>query len=584
MAPIRATLLVCLLLGPSIESQQEVTLEWCLDSDKAIEFTISESGKVLNDASWVVLGTELGKSGEPKLVLRDHWDLPLYIALVLPEKPVKAKTPWKYTKRFFDVQYSIPEFPNAKALELQGQYVLKVQEEKGKALHVVEGAFEIYELTRQGADVKVGSKPVGSIRTVTTILDSLPRTISFSLVHPKGNEIQGSDLHGSCKNVKMQRNWTLEAKATVISLARESLQTKINSAVDSGLKWLKNQAQKDGSFKEARGEAGGHLLGVTALAFMALAYSGVSIDDPVMKLAYQFLLKQRPSQTYDTALSLMAIEAKCLSKSGGSPANVASEDDARKAIEGAIGEEERAVVKKLTGFLVENQTKEGYWGYPAPRGGKYDHSNTKYALLGLKASSRCGEKVPSDVWSRAGRYLVSSQQKGASFEGELAWKGDSRWSNPIRGDQGGWAYFVGDKDASPYGTMVCGGLAGLLICESELERSKSLTDADAKSFSEATKSAAIWLTANYSTRNCPPGGMAECSYWTHYLFALERAAIYLGVEKLGKGNWYLEGAFHLTRAQSRDGSWNRGLSIIDTSFALLFLKRALIPVPTKSGK
>ena len=62
------------------------------------------------------------------------------------------------------------------------------------------------------------------------------------------------------------------------------------------------------------------------------------------------------------------------------------------------------------------------------------------------------------------------------------------------------------------------------------------------------------------------------------LYALERAGMLLGVEKIGGHDWYAEGAEAILAAQKADGSWTPGAkrsnSIWDTCFAVLFLKKA----------
>jgi hypothetical protein len=48
------------------------------------------------------------------------------------------------------------------------------------------------------------------------------------------------------------------------------------------------------------------------------------------------------------------------------------------------------------------------------------------------------------------------------------------------------------------------------------------------------------------------------------------------VKRMGKHDWYVEGARYLVGAQSSGGSWKD--SLVSTSFALLFLKRGTVPV------
>ena len=51
---------------------------------------------------------------------------------------------------------------------------------------------------------------------------------------------------------------------------------------------------------------------------------------------------------------------------------------------------------------------------------------------------------------------------------------------------------------------------------------------------------------------------------------------------LGAHDWYREGATYLLKEQKGDGSWNAkpgdGFMVHDTSFAILFLRRATRPL------
>ena len=95
-----------------------------------------------------------------------------------------------------------------------------------------------------------------------------------------------------------------------------------------------------------------------------------------------------------------------------------------------------------------------------------------------------------------------------------------------------------------------------------------------------------------------------------YLYGLERAFVILGKRTIGTRDWYREGARMLVKEQQVDGRWQpQGhlgqfggrasgaagfrTDLLDTCFALLFLKRATIkpkrpvlegPVTTPSAK
>ena len=80
------------------------------------------------------------------------------------------------------------------------------------------------------------------------------------------------------------------------------------------------------------------------------------------------------------------------------------------------------------------------------------------------------------------------------------------------------------------------------------------------------------------------------SYWQCYhLYAVERAGRMLGFKKIGKQDWYAEGARWLLDNQKPDGSWRDAgvdttarrppyLDTADTCFAILFLTLATPPL------
>ena len=63
-----------------------------------------------------------------------------------------------------------------------------------------------------------------------------------------------------------------------------------------------------------------------------------------------------------------------------------------------------------------------------------------------------------------------------------------------------------------------------------------------------------------------------------YLYGLERVGDLTSRHLIGKHDWYREGAEYLLRRQMVSGGWGGG--ILDTCFALLFLKRSTTPVAT----
>ena len=80
-------------------------------------------------------------------------------------------------------------------------------------------------------------------------------------------------------------------------------------------------------------------------------------------------------------------------------------------------------------------------------------------------------------------------------------------------------------------------------------------------------------------------------YHLYWLYSVERAMDLVGHQKIGTHLWYSEMGQFLINRQLEDGAWDThsGLDprkVLDTSFALLFLKKATqgqIPFPSVTG-
>ena len=81
--------------------------------------------------------------------------------------------------------------------------------------------------------------------------------------------------------------------------------------------------------------------------------------------------------------------------------------------------------------------------------------------------------------------------------------------------------------------------------------------------------------------------ISKTTYLPYYLYALERAMILTGNERLGTRTWYADGAKLLLETQKPDGSWaldDWGKDTWDTCFALLFLKRSTRPLVASTDR
>jgi hypothetical protein len=244
--------------------------------------------------------------------------------------------------------------------------------------------------------------------------------------------------------------------------------------------------------------------------------------------------------------------------------------------------EDLAWMKQGVDFLVKHQNG-GSWRYPE---GGFDLSNTQYALLGLKAADRCGLKVPTSVWSQALDFLLAHQEETGREVDVRAneVRGDYRveWTEKARAR--GFRYVKGGPappgapagprggggGPPPTGSMTTAGAAGLLICQSQLWKSRKFGGEARAKTRAAIRDALAWMQENFAVESNPGMGFAHHYY---YLYGLERMGILAHTRFVGKHDWYGDGAELLLFEQGPDGSWNEG-DLVDTCFALLFLKRS----------
>ncbi len=269
----------------------------------------------------------------------------------------------------------------------------------------------------------------------------------------------------------------------------------------------------------------------------------------------------------------------------------------------------------------------GGFGYSAPAmsWSHQDLSNSQFAVLGLKAGARLGVAVPPAVWNRALRYfLVAQEKKGPAHPGVAATgfelpeaaepppSGARRPSAPAVTCRG-WGYNASGRLRSDGETgidemmrrqaeadiaMTAGGVVSVAICRSELLGDRSLTKllqkSAARSLRDGVASMARFLDAR--SADSKGAGAHHDPFSSYYcLYGIERACLLAGIELLGSHDWYDLGARRILSSQRDDGAFvsepvtaGSGFRLIDTSFAVLFLRRALYrklaPVTTPAAK
>ncbi len=389
----------------------------------------------------------------------------------------------------------------------------------------------------------------------------------------------------------------------------------VNRAIDQGAQWLRTLQLADGSYAVrpvpmfyVSGEGS---LGPTALALYTLRACGASADDPAVKRGFQRLREMYDSKksvrlgldNYGVSLTLLALEAQYAAAAAPGPGGryAAPRPDARR-----IPEEDLEWMRELTRWLVAAQSKDGAFSYwsPAQQSSAWDHSNTQFSLLALKAARRCGIEVPKSVWLRAMDHLLDEQERrgppAGRFEPAPPAEGSYGVAQPreVTMDQArGWGY---GRNSGATGSMTAGCLSSLVICRSELLGSPAYPAPHDARVLQAVRDGVGWLGLHFtvSENPGPPRAPAVREVWHFYhLYALERAGVLSGLSLFGRHDWYMEGALFLLDGRRDNGSWLgqkaldsnpwRGAgpdagtaNFLDTCFALLFLKRATFRLDT----
>lgn len=412
------------------------------------------------------------------------------------------------------------------------------------------------------------------------------------------------------------RKAKIEAAKKAAAADEKAFHERVNRAIDAGVAWLRTKQRSGGNFPAYGDNLPANTyqpldLGVNSLVLLTLAKSGVAPDDKAVDRLKGWCLANyanmkglKKVMTYPAGVLLMALEALY------NPAAKEDREVKRDRYGTTVTQKKTpckypsavaSLVEELVKFLRDTFVpKVNGWRYPGNTqgspAGALDLSNTQYALLGLNAAARCGTVVPTDLYLKVLEYLLGTQQKDGLptelFVESSAWEPGAddvpRWQSIGKRAGRGFPYMPGSTEGTT-GSMTTAGVACLAIVKERLAEAGKLTPELGRRIDSALLDGLAWLSDVFTVTDNPvvPAGGAPWHYY--YLYGIERVGALTGVRHIAKIDWYRAGADHLVGAQEKDGSWRRSgavagkvadeneSEIVQTCFALLFLKRATTP-------
>ena len=332
---------------------------------------------------------------------------------------------------------------------------------------------------------------------------------------------------------------------------RDYVEKNAEKAIEKGLRALRERQFPSGSFKsEANGTTA---RGTTALALYTLLASGNTLEDRSAAKALDWLLTNSIDwtgnghwDTYEISLIAVALSYSLPHLPKGAKRNQATD-----------------MLQRAADWLVSAQCPGGGWSYNLRTigiriKGWHDHSNSQFAVLGLRAAANAGAKVAKEVWEREVTHYKTSQL----------------------GD-GGWGYRACYKDqtrtASSTSTMTAAGVMGLAMALGSTKASSAEHLAKDPAIKKGLEAMRVHWGLGLENRLKSLGGVP------YLLYSVERACMVTGQQRLGDIDWYVEGAWQLISQQRPDGMLGTSQDPISGHcFSLLFLKRAFVPVATPS--
>lgn len=251
------------------------------------------------------------------------------------------------------------------------------------------------------AAAKGGRKPAKGIERMTVDLPGTVKLHDFRAEMWLNGHLVGfrnsQNFHPEKMSAKgLDSTWWLPKAGTL----DEAMLSAINSCIEKGIDWLKEEQKADGHWE---GEEDAPT-GFTALAALALVKAGVAKDAPEITKALAWLKKTDPRTTYDHGCTMMLLEAV--------------DPVTHKTWIDELAKE----VQRVQG--------NGTWSYEEGNG---DLSNSQYGALGLWTAQRAGIEVDVKIWRELGEAVIDFTNPNGSFnyEPKVRRNGASQGSLPM---------------------------------------------------------------------------------------------------------------------------------------------------------
>ncbi len=417
----------------------------------------------------------------------------------------------------------------------------------------------------------------------------MKNTLSYSAA------VSGGDPHPLPEDVLIADE-DVEKRIYLQPVSKEEEQAfkkRVDAAVDRGVAWLKSRQKENGSWGTfSDGWSQKYPAGLTSLSLLALLNSGVNKYDKGIEKGFEYVFANPPQQTYGIAFTLMAMEMRAAPMyERFTVARMAPADRQKYEFKRDLKPEERKRMEELAELLISHHQKGGSWRYNLKMN-QHDISNGQFAVLGLKAASRCGIRSSKELWEEVLDYYIRYQAQDGPKTKYKEFKAFSRNGTPefyvFPARARGWSYHFGyPKAASTIGSHVNIGLSCLVLSYEELMKiGSSFAKKNRSQIKYAIRDGLSWLTNHWCVEARPNAGKF---YYHYYVYSLGRVGTLIENRFIGDHDWYREMAEYLLEKQHADGHWGIrsgewGSDISSTSFTLLFLMRSTPPPVITVGK